>query len=99
MTKRALLSVYRKEGILDLARGLVARGFEILSTGGTAAELEAAGVPVTGVSKATDFPAILVGRVKSLHPRVHAGILARRDEPSHMAALTEHAIPTIDVVV
>jgi phosphoribosylaminoimidazolecarboxamide formyltransferase/IMP cyclohydrolase len=97
--RRALLSVYRKEGILDLARGLVGRGFEILSTGGTAAELEAAGVPVTSVSKATGFPEILDGRVKTLHPRVHAGILARRDEPTHMAALAEHAIPTIDVVV
>ena len=97
--RRALLSVYRKEGIVDLARGLVSRGFEILSTGGTAAELDAAGVPVTGVSKATGFPEILDGRVKTLHPRVHAGILARRDEPTHMAALAEHAIPTIDVVV
>jgi phosphoribosylaminoimidazolecarboxamide formyltransferase/IMP cyclohydrolase len=97
--KRALLSVYRKEGIVDLARGLVARGFEILSTGGTAAELEAAGAPVTSVSKATGFPEILDGRVKTLHPRIHAGILARRDEPTHMAALAEHAIPTIDVVV
>ena len=94
-----MLSVYRKEGIVDLARGLVSRGFEILSTGGTAAELEAAGVPVTSVSKATGFPEILDGRVKTLHPRVHAGILARRDEPTHMAALAEHAIPTIDVVV
>ncbi len=98
-SRRALLSVYRKEGVVDLARGLVARGFEILSTGGTAVELEAKGVPVTGVSKATGFPEILDGRVKTLHPRVHAGILARRDEPSHMAALAEHAIPTIDVVV
>jgi phosphoribosylaminoimidazolecarboxamide formyltransferase/IMP cyclohydrolase len=97
--RRALLSVYRKEGIVDLARGLIARGFEILSTGGTSVELEAAGVPVTAVSKATGFPEILDGRVKTLHPRVHAGILARRDLPTHMAALAEHAIPTIDVVV
>ncbi len=97
--KRALLSVYRKEGIVDLARGLVARGFEILSTGGTAAELEARGVPVTAVSQATGFPEILDGRVKTLHPRVHAGILARRDAPEHLAALAEHAIPPIDIVV
>ncbi len=97
--KRALLSVYRKEGVVELARGLVGRGFEILSTGGTAAALSAEGVPVTGVSQATGFPEILDGRVKTLHPRVHAGILARRDEPTHVAALAEHAIPPIDVVV
>ena len=80
-------------------RGLVARGFEILSTGGTAAELEKAGVTVTGVSKATGFPEILDGRVKTLHPRVHGGILARRDAPEHLAALEKHAIAPIDVVV
>ncbi len=97
--KRALLSVYRKDGIVELARGLVARGFEILSTGGTAAELGAAGVSVTGVSQATGFPEILDGRVKTLHPRIHAGILARRDLAAHVAALEEHGIPPIDVVV
>jgi phosphoribosylaminoimidazolecarboxamide formyltransferase/IMP cyclohydrolase len=97
--KRALVSVYRKEGVVDLTRGLVARGFEILSTGGTAAELRNAGVPVTGVSEATGFPEILDGRVKTLHPAVHAGILARRDQPSHVAALEQHGIPPIDVVV
>jgi phosphoribosylaminoimidazolecarboxamide formyltransferase/IMP cyclohydrolase len=99
MTRRALLSVYRKEGIVDLARGLAARGFEILSTGGTAAELEKAGVKVTGVSKATGFPEILDGRVKTLHPAIHAGILARRDTPEHQAALEKHGIAPIDVVV
>ncbi|HVO09710.1 MAG TPA: bifunctional phosphoribosylaminoimidazolecarboxamide formyltransferase/IMP cyclohydrolase [Vicinamibacteria bacterium] len=99
MTKRALVSVYRKDGVVDLARGLVARGFEILSTGGTAAELERAGVPVIGVSQATGFPEILDGRVKTLHPKVHAGILARRDDPAHRAALEEHGVPPIDVVV
>jgi phosphoribosylaminoimidazolecarboxamide formyltransferase / IMP cyclohydrolase len=97
--KRALVSVYRKDGVVDLARGLVARGFEILSTGGTASELEQAGVPVTGVSKATGFPEILDGRVKTLHPAVHAGILARRDDPKHVEALEQHGIPPIDVVV
>ena len=97
--KRALVSVYRKDGVVDLARGLVARGFEILSTGGTAKELEQAGVAVTGVSKATGFPEILDGRVKTLHPGVHGGILARRDDPKHVAALEQHGIPPIDVVV
>ncbi len=99
MTKRALLSVYRKEGIVDLARGLAERGFEILSTGGTAAELGKAEVKVTGVSKATGFPEILDGRVKTLHPGIHAGILARRDAPEHTAALEKHKIAPIDVVV
>jgi phosphoribosylaminoimidazolecarboxamide formyltransferase / IMP cyclohydrolase len=97
--KRALVSVYRKEGIVDLARGLVERGYEVLSTGGTAAEIEQAGVKVTGISKATGFPEILDGRVKTLHPTVHAGILARRELPEHKAALEKHKIPPIDVVV
>ena len=82
MTRRALLSVSRKEGLVELARGLAERGFEVLSTGGTAKELEQAGVKVTGVSKATGFPEILDGRVKTLHPKIHGGILARRDSPS-----------------
>jgi phosphoribosylaminoimidazolecarboxamide formyltransferase/IMP cyclohydrolase len=99
MTKRALLSVYRKDGIVDLARGLAERGFEILSTGGTAAELEKAGVRVTGVSKATGFPEMLDGRVKTLHPLIHAGILARRDSAEDRKALETHGIPPIDVVV
>ena len=85
--RRAILSVYRKDGIVDLARGLVSRGFEIVSTGGTAEELRKAGVPVVGVSETTGFPEILDGRVKTLHPKIHGGILARRDEPAHIAAL------------
>jgi phosphoribosylaminoimidazolecarboxamide formyltransferase/IMP cyclohydrolase len=97
--KRALLSVYRKEGIVELARGLVQRGYEILSTGGTAAELEKAGVKVIPISRATGFPEILDGRVKTLHPKVHAAILARRDVPEHQAALEKHGIVPIDVVV
>jgi phosphoribosylaminoimidazolecarboxamide formyltransferase/IMP cyclohydrolase len=97
--KRALVSVYSKEGVVDLARGLAERGYEILSTGGTAAELEKAGVKVTGVSSATGFPEILDGRVKTLHPKVHAGILARRDAPEHLLALEKHKIAPIDVVV
>ena len=99
MKRRALLSVYRKDGLVDLARGLVARGFEIVSTGGTATELEKAELPVTGVSKVTGFPEILDGRVKTLHPIVHGGILARRDTPEHLAALEKHRIAPVDVVV
>ena len=81
----------RKDGIVELARGLVERGFEVLSTGGTASELEQAGVAVTGVSKATGFPEILDGRVKTLHPKIHGGILARRELPEHTEALEKHA--------
>jgi phosphoribosylaminoimidazolecarboxamide formyltransferase/IMP cyclohydrolase len=97
--RRALLSVHRKEGVVDLARGLVDRGYEILSTGGTAAELEKAGLKVTGVAKATGFPEILDGRVKTLHPKVHGGILAQRDVAAHVEALEKHEIVPIDVVV
>jgi len=97
--KRALLSVHRKDGIVDLARGLSTRGFEILSTGGTAAELEKAKVKVTAIAKATGFPEILDGRVKTLHPAIHGGILARRDSPEHMRSLGEHGIAPVDVVV
>jgi phosphoribosylaminoimidazolecarboxamide formyltransferase/IMP cyclohydrolase len=97
--KRALLSVYRKDGIVELARGLVSRGFEIVSTGGTAEELKKAGIPVIGASEATGFPEILDGRVKTLHPAIHAGILARRDKPEHRDALAAHKIPLVDLVV
>jgi phosphoribosylaminoimidazolecarboxamide formyltransferase/IMP cyclohydrolase len=99
MTKRALISVYRKDGVVDLARGLVSRGFEIVSTGGTADELQRAGVRVLGVSDVTGFPEMLDGRVKTLHPKVHAGILARREKSEHMDALAKHEIPLVDVVV
>jgi len=97
--KRALLSVYRKDGIVDLAKGLASRGYEIVSTGGTADALQKDGVKVLGVSKATGFPEILDGRVKTLHPVIHGGILARRDVAAHTKALAEHKIPAIDVVV
>ena len=97
--RRALISVYRKEGIAPLAQGLVARGFEIVSTGGTADELKKAGIAVTAVADVTGFPEILDGRVKTLHPKLHAGILARRGTPAHMKTLGEHAIVPIDVVV
>jgi phosphoribosylaminoimidazolecarboxamide formyltransferase / IMP cyclohydrolase len=97
--RRAILSVYRKEGIVELAAGLVARGFEIVSTGGTADELRRAGVAVRGVSEVTGFPEILDGRVKTLHPAIHAGILARRDVVPHGEALAEHGIAKVEVVV
>ena len=96
--KRALLSVFRKEGIVELGRGLVALGFEILSTGGTATALAEAGVPVTSVSEVTGFPEILGGRVKTLHPKVFGGILAKRNE-EHLADLTSTGLSPIDVVV
>jgi phosphoribosylaminoimidazolecarboxamide formyltransferase/IMP cyclohydrolase len=97
--RRALISVYRKDGIVELAQGLVARGFELVSTGGSAQELRQAGLAVTEVAEATGFPEILDGRVKTLHPRIHAGILARRDVAAHLAALSEHGIQPVDVVV
>lgn len=96
---RALLSVSDKTGLVDLARGLAARGYELVSTGGTARALAEAGVKATGVSDLTRFPEMLDGRVKTLHPAIHGGILARRDRPEHLAALTRHGIGVIDVVV
>ena len=95
---RALLGVYDKTGIEDFARGLHSLGWELVSTGGTKATIEAAGVPVTAVEVITGFPEMLDGRVKTLHPVVHAGILARRDLDSHRAALAEHGISGIDLV-
>jgi phosphoribosylaminoimidazolecarboxamide formyltransferase / IMP cyclohydrolase len=95
---RALLSVSDKNGITDLARGLAARGFELVSTGGTARALAAAGLPVVNIAEVTGFPEMMDGRVKSLHPRVHGGILARRSEPGDLAAAAAHGIGLIDVV-
>ena len=97
--RRALLSVYRKDGIADLGRGLASRGFEVVSTGGTADELKKAGVPVSGISDVTGFPEILDGRVKTLHPLIHGGILARRDDAAHRGAMSEYGIAPVDVVV
>jgi phosphoribosylaminoimidazolecarboxamide formyltransferase/IMP cyclohydrolase len=97
--KRALLSVFRKDGIVDLARELTSREFEIVSTGGTAAELRQGQVAAIEVAKVTGFPEILDGRVKTLHPKIHAGILARRGVAEHEKALTEAGIAPIDVVV
>src|SRR3954466_8917068 len=96
---RALLSVSDKTGIVDLGRALVSRGFELVSTGGTARTLASAGLPVTNVAEVTGFPEMLDGRVKTLHPKIHGGILARRDLPAHLEALDRHGIPPIDLVV
>ena len=97
--KRALLSVSDKDGIVELARALAARGIELLSTGGTARLLAQAGMTVIEVSDYTGFPEMLDGRVKTLHPKVHGGLLARRDLPEHMTALAAHGIGTIDLLV
>ena len=99
MIQQALLSVSDKTGIVDFARALHAHGVKLLSTGGTAKLLAESGLPVTEVADYTGFPEMLDGRVKTLHPKVHGGILARRDLPEHMAALAEHSIPTIDLLV
>jgi phosphoribosylaminoimidazolecarboxamide formyltransferase / IMP cyclohydrolase len=95
----ALISVSDKTGVVELARELHTLGLKLLSTGGTARLLADAGLPVTEVSAHTGFPEMLDGRVKTLHPTVHGGLLARRDVPAHMAALQEHGIETIDVLV
>ncbi len=97
--RRALLSVSDKSGIVELARRLVALGIEILSTGGTAKLLEKEGVRVTEVSAHTGFPEMLDGRVKTLHPKIHGGLLARREDPAHMAAIREAGIAPIDLLV
>ena len=95
----ALISVSDKTGILEFAQTLHALGIKLLSTGGTAKLLLEAGLPVTEVADHTGFPEMLDGRVKTLHPKVHGGLLARRDLPEHMAALKEHDIATIDLLV
>ena len=96
--ERALISVSDKTGILEFAQALAAQGVHILSTGGTAKLLADAGVPVTEVSDYTGFPEMLDGRVKTLHPKVHGGILGRRDLPEHVAKMAEHEIGNIDLV-
>ena len=95
----ALLSVSDKTGIVEFARALHALGIKLLSTGGTAQLLAKEGLPVTEVAEVTQFPEMLDGRVKTLHPKVHGGLLARRELPAHMAALKEHGIATIDLLV
>ena len=95
----ALISVSDKTGIVSLAQGLHALGIKLLSTGGTAKLLAEQGLPVTEVADMTGFPEMLDGRVKTLHPKVHGGLLARRDFPEHMAAIKAHGIDTIDLLV
>lgn len=99
MKKRALVSVSDKTGIVEAAKRLVALGYEIISTGGTEAALKAAGIATINISEITGFPECLDGRVKTLHPAVHAGLLAMRSNPEHMAQLKRLGINTIDVVI
>ena len=98
MTKRAILSVYDKAGLVEFARGLHDLDFELVASGGTARALSATGLPVRQVDEITGHPEILGGRVKTLHPSVHGGILARRT-PEHLAELADHGIGPVDVVV
>lgn len=97
--KTALLSVSDKAGLLDFAKGLAASGVKILSTGGTAKTLREAGLDVTDVSDHTGFPEIMDGRVKTLHPKIHGGLLARRDDADHLSAMTTQGIEGIDLLV
>jgi phosphoribosylaminoimidazolecarboxamide formyltransferase/IMP cyclohydrolase len=96
--KQALISVSDKRGVLEFAQGLAAQGVSLLSTGGTAKMLREAGLTVTEIGDHTGFPEMLDGRVKTLHPKVHGGILARRDLPEHLATIAAHEIATIDLV-
>ncbi|MFZ9394511.1 MAG: bifunctional phosphoribosylaminoimidazolecarboxamide formyltransferase/IMP cyclohydrolase [Erythrobacter sp.] len=97
--KRALLSVSDKSGLVELGQALAGRGVELVSTGGTAKALRDAGLDVRDISELTGFPEMMDGRVKTLHPKVHGGLLAVRDNPEHAAAMAEHAIGAIDLVV
>jgi phosphoribosylaminoimidazolecarboxamide formyltransferase/IMP cyclohydrolase len=97
--RRALVSVHDKTGLVDLGRALAALGVELVSTGGTARLLRDAGLGVRDVAEVTGFPEMMDGRVKTLHPRIHGGLLARRDVPEHVAAMEQHGIPPIDLVV
>src|SRR5213080_5622949 len=95
----ALLSVADKTGLVDFAKGLVSLGWDLISTGGTATAIRSAGIRVRDVSDVTGFSEMLEGRVKTLHPAVHGGLLARRDSPEHMKALADQRIAPIDLVV
>ncbi len=97
--KRAIISVSNKKGIVEFAKELNSMGIEILSTGGTAKALRDAGVPVKDVSEHTGFPEMLDGRLKTLHPRIHGGLLSRRGNPKDMEELKKHGIDTIEMVV
>lgn len=98
MTKRALISVSDKSGVLEFAKELVALGYEVLSTGGTKKHLQGNGVPVTSVDEVTKFPEILGGRVKTLNPMIHGGLLAKYDDAEHQAQMKEHGIEPIEIV-
>src|SRR6266851_2644873 len=97
--RRALISVSDKTGMVDFARELKGFGVEIISTGGTANALRDAGIEVRDVSDVTGFPEIMDGRIKSLHPKIHGALLALRDNPEHQAAMGEHQIEPIDMVI
>src|SRR5262245_5690543 len=97
--RRALISVSDKAGLVDFAKFLSSQGVEILSTGGSAEALRKAGIPVTDVSAHTGFPEIMDGRVKTLHPKVHGGLLSRRDLATHVEAQKTHGIADIDLLV
>src|SRR5213592_3372131 len=97
--RRAILSVTDKTGLVDFAKKLTGMGVELISTGGTAKMLRDSGISVKDISELTGFPEMLDGRVKTLHPKVHGGILHRRENPSHRAAVAEHGIQPIDMVV
>lgn len=97
--RRAVISVSNKKGIVELAKELNTMGIELLSTGGTAKALRDAGIPVRDVSDYTGFPEMLDGRVKTLHPKVHGGLLSRRNNPKDMEEIKKHGIDTIDMVV
>src|SRR5947209_1200542 len=96
---RALLSVSDKAGLIDFARLLAARDIELISTGGTGQVLAAAGLAVCDVSDLTGVPALMDGRIKTLHPKVHGGLLAARDEPGHLADMEHHGIAPIDLLI
>ena len=96
--KRALVSVSNKTGLVDFVKGLIDEGYEIISTGGTKKALEDAGLSVIGISEITNFPEIMDGRVKTLHPNVHGALLCVRDNPDHVAQVEELGIDMIDLV-
>src|ERR1700679_2725537 len=96
---RALLSVSDKTGLSDFAKGLAAQGVTLISTGGTAKALRDAGLAVADVSEITNFPEMMDGRVKTLHPNVHGGLLSLRDKPDHAASMKDHGIEGIDLLV
>ena len=97
--RRALISVSNKKGLVDLAMALVAGGIEICSTGGSGKVMKNAGIPVKDVATITNFPEMMDGRLKTLHPNVHGGLLALRNNPGHLASMKEHGISGIDLLI